>query len=411
MTHAPEALPAELEARLRFEALLTDLVSRFVNLPAADVDEEIGRAQRALCDLLGFDRSTIWMPDPARPGALLLRHVVQPDDLPAAPLGFEAQVHLPWLAGRVWRGERTLLATLDDLPPEAAADRATLEHYGTRSTAVLPVRLAGEVAGALSFACMRAAHDWPVPLVSRLELVAQVFGGALARRQWEEALRASRDALRELSGRLIHAQERERARVAQELHDGVNQGLALLAVELDLLGQRPPEGVAALRDRLAELSARTRALASDVHRLSHGLHPAKLERLGLAAAVAGFCREAAAGGMAIQFAAHDVPRVLPQSVALCLYRAAQAALGNVLTHSGATAAVVELTGSPEAIALRVTDDGRGFDPAVPPSPDSLGLVILRERVALVQGEAGWQSSPGRGTTVWVRVPLPAGAAG
>jgi signal transduction histidine kinase len=169
---------------------------------------------------------------------------------------------------------------------------------------------------------------------------------------------------------------------------------------------RPPAcNRAALRARLEGLSERAKALSGEVHRLSHGLHPSKLERLGLVAAMRGFCRELEAGAVTVRFTSSDVPRHLPQDVALCLYRVAQESLWNVVRHSGARQAVVELHASKATLHLHVMDDGKGFEPGATNGPDSLGLVSLRERVAMVGGEIRWTSRPGQGTTVVARVPI------
>src|SRR5262249_10740469 len=156
--------------------------------------------------------------------------------------------------------------------------------------------------------------------------------------------------------------------------------------ELDLLGQRPPDSPTQVKARMEEFSARTKALLDDVHRLARGLHPAKLEQLGLAAAMGALCRELQTGGaIAVQFDSHDVPRALPPDIALGLYRVAQEALWNVVKHSGAKRATVKLARVAGAVHLTVADEGRGFDPDTAPPGTSLGLVSMRERIRLVQG--------------------------
>src|SRR5262249_50209376 len=122
------------------------------------------------------------------------------------------------------------------------------------------------------------------------------------RRQAVEGLRESQRELRVLTGRLLQAQETERRRIARELHDDLNQSLALLSVELDVLGQKPLDSAAQLRGRVRELSARVKQLSSSVHDLSHQLHPSKLEQVGLLAGVRGLCLELAEShGLSIEF--------------------------------------------------------------------------------------------------------------
>ena len=199
-------------------------------------------------------------------------------------------------------------------------------------------------------------------------------------------MRESQRELRALTGRLLQAQETERRRIARELHDDLNQSLALIAVELDLLAQDPPGPGAPLDGRVRELSGRVKqTVLRRARPLAPVLHPTKLEQLGLVAALRGLCNELGqAHGLGIDFAAEGVPSSIPDDTALCLYRIAQEALRNVIKHSGARHARVELRGSPDAVSLRIADDGSGFDPA-------LGRRQGRARPGQHAGEA----APGR----------------
>ena len=220
--------------------------------------------------------------------------------------------------------------------------------------------------------------------------------------------RLAEEEAHDLSGRLIHAQEAARTRLARELHDDLSQSLALLSVELEMFGQRPPAESGQISGRMREFSAQVKRLSSEVHRLSHELHPTKLEQLGLVAAMRGFCKEfAVAHEMAIEFADRSVPRAVPEDKALCLYRIAQEALHNVVKHSGATEARVELATEGSELRLAVTDDGVGFDPEAMSANGSLGLVSMGERVRFVHGRLSIESHSGKGTTVEVRVPIAA----
>jgi len=226
------------------------------------------------------------------------------------------------------------------------------------------------------------------------------------RRKAEQDLRLSQAELRRLTGRLLQAQEDESRRIARELHDDLGQGLALLTVEMDLLRQKPPEAASQLGARIQELLRQIRQLSSSVHELSHQLHPAKLEQLGLAAAIGGLCHELTyRHGHKIEFAANQLPPAISPEIALCLYRIAQEALANSIKHSGAQHVRVELSGSAGAIALRIVDDGSGFDPDLILGKSGLGLVSMRERVFSLGGELAIHSKPSDGTQVNVRIPL------
>ncbi len=254
----------------------------------------------------------------------------------------------------------------------------------------------------------RACRASAVTILSRAGRPARrncVEGGVAARAgsPSTQAWRAGFDeAAPDLAGLLIEAQEAERARLAREIHDDFSQRLALLAVKVDCLRQAPPGDAEAVRTALDTLHVDVQALAKDVHCLSHHLHPARLTQLGLPSAVRALCAEiTAAHGVAVRCDTADVPRDVPARVALCLYRVAQEALQNVVKHSGAGAAVVELRRRARKLYLFVTDDGGGFDAAASNWPGGLGLVSMGERVRLIGGRLAVSSAPGEGTRIRV----------
>jgi len=186
----------------------------------------------------------------------------------------------------------------------------------------------------------------------------------------------------------------------------LSQSLALLSIELDMLGQSQPAERGQIRERMREFSAQVRRLSSEVHRLSHELHPAKLEQLGLVAALRGFCKEfAVVHKMAIEFTDRSVPREVSQDTALCLYRIAQEALHNVVKHSGAKTARVDLATEGSELRLTIVDDGVGFDSKAMRTDGSLGLVSMSERARFVHGQLSIESHADKGTRVEARVPI------
>ncbi len=165
-------------------------------------------------------------------------------------------------------------------------------------------------------------------------------------------------AVATVSGRLIEAQEQERSRLARELHDDINQRLALLAIELEQLRLNPPVPRKELARRIDELQQTTLEISRDVQALSHELHSSKLEFLGLVPAFSSFCREfSQQKKLAVHFTHADIPISVPRDISLCLFRVLQEASHNVLKHSGAQRFDVELRGSGRPC---VPDDpGRG----------------------------------------------------
>lgn len=214
------------------------------------------------------------------------------------------------------------------------------------------------------------------------------------------------EALRDLSGRLISAQEEERRRVARELHDDLNQRMALLSIGLQQLGQKMPQRQANLRQRVVELQTKAQEISTDIHRLSYQLHPSKLDHLGLATALASFCDELAVSHeFKIEFRQKGFPAPIPKDVTLCVFRVAQESLRNVIKHSGAPYAQVCLEKTDQAVHLSVSDHGCGFDLESGKTRQGLGLISMGERLRLVGGEISIHSQPSRGTEIRVTVPL------
>ena len=218
-------------------------------------------------------------------------------------------------------------------------------------------------------------------------------------------LKMAEEAIHDLSGKLMNAQEKERARLARELHDDLSQSIALLSIQLATL-RNEPKDLAYVKNRLDQFVSDVERLSVDVHRISHELHPARLTQLGLETALRGFCRElSAAHPLEINFEAENLPRDLPQDISLCLYRVTQESLQNVIKHSGAASARVSVKLENGEVRLSVSDNGNGFDPSAAKAKEALGLISIDERVRAVKGEAKVISAVGAGTRIEVRVPV------
>ena len=232
-------------------------------------------------------------------------------------------------------------------------------------------------------------------------------GGAVVIHRDITERRRTEESIREFTGRLIHAQEDERSRIARELHDDINQQLALLGIEIQRVEEDLPETAAPLRSRLEEIWKKTHEASQDVQRISHQLHSSKLEHLGLAAALKGllqeFTRQYQIKGET-QF--RDIPTPLDSEVSLTLFRVAQEAVRNAGKHGKAKNIRIELIGETLGLLLLISDDGVGFDPSAKPNY-GLGMISMEERLRLVNGKLSIWSRVGLGTQVEARVPLPA----
>jgi len=214
------------------------------------------------------------------------------------------------------------------------------------------------------------------------------------------------DSLASVGRRLIEAHEEERTWIARELHDDIAQRIALLAVELERFDHPVPDPAVDIHEYLRHARRRISDLGQDVQALSHRLHSSKLEYLGLVTAAKSFCRELSEQRkVRIDFKHADLPARIPNEISLCLFRVLQEALQNAVKHSAEQNFTVEVHGTKEGISLTVRDSGIGFDWQDAMNHRGIGLISMRERLRLVDGELSIRSAPGRGTTVLARVPL------
>ncbi len=229
----------------------------------------------------------------------------------------------------------------------------------------------------------------------------------------EESLRASehdlatsRQELRDLAARLLTAQEEERRRISRDLHDDINQRLAMLVVQAESLESNLPPSASDCSKELRSIQDRLTELSDDVRHLAYQFHPSILDDLGLTVALQRLIDECAArANLQGSFVASPAPQHLPQAVATCLYRIAQESLANVMKHAQAKKVTVSLSSTPDMITLTVQDDGVGFDTQqLTDSHRGLGLVSMTERLRLVRGTVTIDSSPHQGTRLSIKVP-------
>ena len=215
------------------------------------------------------------------------------------------------------------------------------------------------------------------------------------------------EALSSVNGRLLEAQEAERARIARDLHDDIGQRLALLTVVLsEAKGLLPDSSGGELRGCLDALQRHTTEIIADVQALSHDLRPPRLLHLGVVAAMQGFCEELAVQkSTEIDFRSENVPGTVPPDVSLCLFRVLQEALHNAVRHSRVRHFDVRLRGTGNTVDLTVRDDGVGFDVDAATRGPGLGLTSMKERLKLVGGDLLVKSQSTRGTTVLARAPV------
>jgi PAS domain S-box-containing protein len=213
----------------------------------------------------------------------------------------------------------------------------------------------------------------------------------------------AQQALERVSGQLIEAQEKERRRIARELHDNICQRLGLLSLEIDQ-ANRNSNGA---RMNLEDIGKHCDDIANEAQAISHQLHSSKLDYLGMVAALKSFCEEfSKQHHVDVEFIGRDVPENLSRDISLSLFRVTQEALNNSAKYSATGRFAVEVRGSAGEVRLEVRDWGKGFDVEEAKQNRGLGLVSMQERVNLVGGRFSIESNPGEGTIIKVVVPLP-----
>jgi signal transduction histidine kinase len=251
-------------------------------------------------------------------------------------------------------------------------------------------------------------------LVFQALLIGRLVAQHARRRRAEEgnrasdaALRTSYERIRQLAGRLINAQEAARTRIAGDLHDDVGQELAGISIAVSNLKRwrRSVQDVAT-QEALSVLQRRALGLVDRVRRLSHDLHPGTLRHVGLAGALDAHCFEVEQQhGVQVACKAEGELRSISNETALCLFRIAQEAMRNAITHGKARHLTVAALRFDRDVELTIADDGIGFDlEAARQQGSGIGLVTMEERARIVGGHVQIDTQLGNGTTVRTRVP-------
>jgi PAS domain S-box-containing protein len=205
--------------------------------------------------------------------------------------------------------------------------------------------------------------------------------------------------------RLTEIQENERRRIARDLHDDISQRLAFFAIQVQTLGKENEKSSPELAGRLNNFFDDITGIAKAVQSISHQLHSAQLEYLGIVRAIRTLCRELGERqSVAIAFTEENIPHGIPYDISLCLFRIVQESLINAVKYSNAKECEVKLIGLENQLQLTISDRGSGFDADTAVLKGGLGLVSMRERVRLVNGTISVRSKPMAGTTIHVQIP-------
>jgi PAS domain S-box-containing protein len=399
-----ERLKAErlLRHRIEFEKLVTGISTRFINLAAEEIDEGVGAALAQIGEFVGADRSYIAMLSEGGDRLVCTHEWCAPGIEPQIDRFREIPLTgLPWFARWLSAPEAPFWRMIDELPPEAAAEREMMDAQRIRSPAVVPMAYRGRTIGLLGFDSVREKRSWTDDDAALLKIVGEIFVNAFQRRR-------SEDELRKLAGRLSAAEDAERRRVAQDIHDSIGQTLSVVKLNLESAargsaGRRAePGSLARSLELLDDLIEQTRSLTFD-------LYPAMLDDLGLLPTLRWFGEQfRARTGIGVTVTDNGRVPPLPTAVANYLFRAVKELLANAAKHGQAREALVAVHGREDGLRIVVADDGCGFEPTAALAPGrrrGLGLAGIRERVVSLGGRFFVESCPGQGTEVILEVPL------
>ena len=227
----------------------------------------------------------------------------------------------------------------------------------------------------------------------------------------QRELQQSREDLRALAGQLLTAQEEDRRRISRDLHDDINQRLAMLSMDLRRIETDPSSNPEPLRDAIRRVSAGLTAVSDDVRQMAYRFHPSSLEDLGLVKAVRRLVDDfSARTGIQSSYVHKDPVATLPADVTICVYRIVQESLSNIARHAQASQVEVELMCEDDVVSLSVRDDGVGFEAGHGAQMGGhLGLLSMKERVRMAKGTLEVESAPMHGTQIRVDIPLGPGA--
>ncbi|NGZ61529.1 MAG: hypothetical protein CV081_13660 [Nitrospira sp. LK265] len=247
-------------------------------------------------------------------------------------------------------------------------------------------------------------------IADRMETEQSLRASEAALQARERQLQQNREELRALAGQLLTAQEEDRRRISRDLHDHINQRLAMLMMDLRQMVKGPLTDPDHLQDEIRRVSECLTLISDDVRQMAYRFHPSILDDLGLIKAVRGLVDDFSTHtGVQSTYLHNDPVTALPDEVTICIYRIVQESLSNVARHAQASQVEVEVMCDDETIDLSIRDNGVGFDLEQSCKPGGhLGLLSMKERVRLAQGTLVVESTPGQGTHIRVAIPLTQG---
>ncbi|MGZ5568250.1 MAG: ATP-binding protein [Limisphaerales bacterium] len=406
---------AELALRRQaaFDELITRVMTRFVSATAGEIDGEVITGLSEMAQFVGVESAVVIQVAPDR-GTWSVTHEWCAPTV-GSRMGRFQNVPMgesPWVEDRLVADEPVAIGSRDEIPPQATEERARWDTAGVKAILHVPLRARGGLMnGALSLVSFSRDIDWQQADVPRLRILSNAIANTLERKKAEELVLQSREQLRALSGRLQSLREEERTRLSREIHDHLGQLLTALkfdlrSVERKVAALQDGEARNVLNNKLASAQKLADETLVSVQKIASELRPGILDRVGLAAAIESEVRafQSRTGVQCECKIPTDTPPI-PQEHATAAYRICQELLTNIARHAKATHVRVGLGYNNGWLVLEVRDDGVGIRSSEIDNPESLGILGVHERAAMLGGTTTFEGSPGEGTTVIVTMPF------
>ncbi len=312
------------------------------------------------------------------------------------------------IAGKVAQTGEPLLSEDISTDPRAAQPQL-ISTERLRAFASVPLRSKEKVLGVINIASYEA-RKFSTEDIRLLESIAAQVAVAVENAKLHQEVQRKEEIRGELLREIFSIQEEERKRIARELHDETSQSLASLAANLEATAGMLPPGANKVRARLRELQSLSISILDAIHKLTYELRPTLLDDLGLVAATRWLLDNIlGAAGVMVDFKTTGRQRRLPPEIETTIFRVMQEAINNIAKHAHAKKASISLYSKNSVVGVRIRDDGRGFDVnealGTKDRPRGLGLLGMKERVELMNGNLSIRSRPGGGTKIDIEIPL------
>ena len=315
----------------------------------------------------------------------------------------------PWWINKLEQGENIVIPEVDNLPPEATAEKAILHAQEIKSLLIVPIHSEEDLLGFMGFDDTEKCRTWQDQDAQTLRVIGEMVANIFERRVAEESLKKSRETLRNLAHHLEDVREEERTHLAREVHDLLGQNLTALRMELGWLSNKLSDATPSLRGKIKSMSDQIDKAIETVRNISTGLRPGLLDDFGLEAAVEHEVKDfKARTKIEVDFVSNLPDMEKDQAFAITLFRIVQELLTNVARHANASRVWLDLRQDADKVMLSVRDNGRGISHEQISDSRSLGLIGMRERIKARHGTLKIEGVPSQGTTVSVIIPLEKG---